>query len=159
MGARRFGGPEVAPERRLAELEFALADAKLDAAKHAALLAPLIDIPIPLERLPNLPPDEIHRKQLAAMVEWAMAGARVQPLVLVLEDLQWFDPTSIDLVHALSERGAQAPLLILATARPEFRPPWSLRPHHSVISLTPLDEAQVQRMVAELSPSTRCQPT
>ena len=50
----RFGGPEVAPERRLAELESVLADAKLDAAKHAALLAPLIAIPIRLERLPNL---------------------------------------------------------------------------------------------------------
>ena len=66
-------------------------------------------------------------RQLAAMVAWAIAGARVQPLVLVIEDLQWFDPTSIDLVHALSDRSAQAPLLILATARPEFRPPWSLR--------------------------------
>ena len=84
------------------------------------------------------------------MVEWALASARVQPIVLVLEDLQWFDPTSIALVQALSERGAQAPLLILATARPEFRPPWSLRPHHKVISLAPLDETQVQRMIAEL---------
>ena len=146
----RFGGPEVAPERRLAELESVLADAKLDAAKHAALLAPLIDLPIRLERLPNLSSEEIPRKQLAAMVEWALASARVQPIVLVLEDLQWFDPTSIALVQALSERGAQAPLLILATARPEFRPPWSLRPHHKVISLAPLDETQVQRMIAEL---------
>ena len=85
------------------------------------------------------------------MAAWAIAGARAQPLVLVFEDLQWFDPTSIDLVRALSDRGAQAPLLILATARAEFRSPWSLRPHHSVISLTPLDDAQVQRMVAELA--------
>ena len=92
------------------------------------------------------------------MVAWAIAGARVQPLVLVFEDLQWFDPTSIDLVRALSDRGAQAPLLILATARPEFRPPWSLRPHHSVISLTPLDDAQVQRMVARTRvTNARCQ--
>jgi hypothetical protein len=146
----RFGGPEVAPERRLAELESVLADAKLDVAKHAALLAPLIEIPIRPETLPKLSSDEIPRKQLAAMVEWALASARVQPIVFVLEDLQWFDPTSIALVQALSERGAQAPLLILATARPEFRPPWSLRPHHKVISLPPLDEAQVQRMIAEL---------
>jgi predicted ATPase len=85
------------------------------------------------------------------MVELATAGARNQPLVLVLEDLQWFDPTSIDLVHALSDRGAQAPILIVATARPEFRPPWGLRPHHKVISLAPLDEAQVQRMISELA--------
>jgi tetratricopeptide (TPR) repeat protein len=75
----------------------------------------------------------------------------VQPLVLVFEDLQWFDPSSIDLIHALSDRGSDAPLFILATARPEFRVPWSLRSHHSVISLTPLDAAEVQRMVAEIA--------
>ena len=80
-----------------------------------------------------------------------MAGARVQPLILVFEDLQWADPSSIDLMQALSEHGSQAPLLILATARPEFQPPWNLRSHHNVISLTPLDAAQVQRMVAEIA--------
>jgi predicted ATPase len=39
----------------------------------------------------------------------------------------------------------------VATTRPEFRPGWSLRSHHSVISLAPLDRAQVAEMVAELS--------
>ena len=59
----------------------------------------------------------------------------------------------IDLVHALNDRCAQAPILLLATARPEFRPPWRSQPHHKVISLAPLDEAQVQRIIAELSVS------
>ena len=114
-------------------------------------MAPLLDIAIPPERLPRLRLADLQRRQLAAMVDWGAAGARVQPLVLVLEDLKWFDPTLIDLIHTLSERGAKAPILILATARPEFRPPWSLRPHHTVISLAPLNEAQVQRMVTELA--------
>jgi predicted ATPase len=68
-----------------------------------------------------------------------------------LEDLHWADPTSLDLLRALADRGAQAPLLLLATTRPEFRPPWSLRAHHSVISLSPLDRAGVARMVGEIS--------
>jgi class 3 adenylate cyclase len=150
-GRVRFGGPEVAPEQRLAELESVLAQVKLDPAEYARLIAPLVNIPVPPERLPHLPPDEIHRKQLAAMVSWIMAGAGVQPLVLVFDDLQWADPSSIDLVQALSEVGGQAPLLILATARPDFRSPWSLRSHHSVISLAPLDATQVARMVAKLA--------
>jgi predicted ATPase len=65
--------------------------------------------------------------------------------------LQWFDPTSIDLVRALSDQGAQAPVLALATARPEFEPPWDHKPHHRLISLAPLDEAQVHRMITELA--------
>jgi class 3 adenylate cyclase/predicted ATPase len=149
-GRARFCGPDVPRERRLAELESVLSQVKLGK-EQAALLAPLIDIPVPPERSPSLSPEEVRRRQLAAMVEWVIAGARVQPVVLVFEDLQWFDPTSIDLVHALSDRSAPAPLLILATSRPEFRPPWSLRPHHGVISLTPLGEAHVQRMVAEVA--------
>jgi class 3 adenylate cyclase len=150
-GCVRFGGPEVAPERRLAELESLLADVKLDATRLAPLLASTVGIPVPPERLPSLSSEEIRRGQLVAMVEWAIAGARHQPLVLVFEDLQWFDPTSIDLVQALIEGNAQAPILILATARSEFRPLWGPRPHHKVISLAPLDDAQVQRMIAELA--------
>ena len=71
--------------------------------------------------------------------------------MLAFEDLHWADPTSLDLMRALAERGAQAPLLIIATTRPEFHPPWSVRPHHSVISLSPLDRAQVARMVRQLA--------
>src|ERR1700722_140067 len=156
-GRARFCGPDVPRERRLAELESALMQVKLGK-EQAALLAPLIDIPVPSERLPSLPPEEVRRRQLAAMVEWVIAGARIQPVVLVFEDLQWFDPTSIDLVHALSDRSAVAPLLILATSRPEFRPPWSLRPHHSVISLTPLGEVHVQRMVAGVASQRALSP-
>ena len=92
------------------------------------------------------------------MVEWAIAGSRNQPLVLVVEDLQWFDPTSIEAVRALIDGAARAPILILGTARPEFRPPWSTRPNHNVISLAPLDDAQVQRMIAEVA-SRRAMPT
>ena len=42
-------------------------------------------------------------------------------------------------------------MFVVATTRPEFRPPWSMRSHHSTISLAPLDRGQVQEMVAELS--------
>ena len=123
----------------------------LDPAEYAPLLAPLVDIPLPEERAAKLAPEELRRRQLAALVAWFLAGARSQPVVLAFEDLHWADPTSLDLMQALAERGAQAPLLILATARPEFRPPWSLRSHHSVISLSPLDRADVAQMVGELA--------
>jgi class 3 adenylate cyclase len=87
----RFGGPDAPAERRLAELESLLAAVHLDVATQAPLLAPLMDIPLPPERLPRLSAEETRRSQLTAMVEWAIAGAHNQPLVLVFEDLQWFD--------------------------------------------------------------------
>ena len=69
MGAGKVWRSRGCAGARLAELESVLADAKLDPAKHSALLGPLIDIPIRHDRLPHLSSEEIPRKQLAAMVE------------------------------------------------------------------------------------------
>jgi len=150
-GRQRFGGADIPAGQRLADLENTLQLIGLDPAEHAPLVAPLVDIPLPPGGGANLPPEELRRRQLAGLMAWFLAGARSQPAALVFEDLHWADPTTLDLMQALAERGAQAPLLILATTRPEFRPPWSLRSHHSVISLSPLDRAAVAEMVGELS--------
>jgi class 3 adenylate cyclase/predicted ATPase len=150
-GRARFGGADVPAERRLAELESTLVQVKLDPAEHVSLLAPLLDIPLPQARTPALAPEELRRRQLAALTNWVMASARVQPIVLAFEDLHWADPTTLDVLRGIAERGALAPLFIVATTRPEFRAPWGMRSHHGTISLAPLDRAQVRDMVAELS--------
>ena len=149
-GRLRFGA-DVPAEQRLADLENTLALVGLDGAEYAPLVAPLVAVALPDDRLAKLAPEELRRRQLAAMTAFVLAGARSQPVVLAFEDLHWADPTSLDLLRGLAERGAQAPLLLIATTRPEFRPPWSVRSHHSVISLSPLDRAQVARMVGELA--------
>jgi class 3 adenylate cyclase/predicted ATPase len=149
-GRQRFGADEPAA-RRLVDLENTLRLIGLDPAEYAPLLAPLVEIPLPEERAAKHAPEELRRRQLAALTAWYLAGARTQPAVLAFEDLHWADPTSLDLMQALAERGRTAPLFIIATARPEFRPPWSLRSHHSVISLRPLDRADVAQMVGELA--------
>jgi class 3 adenylate cyclase/predicted ATPase len=150
-GRQRFGGADVPAERRLADLESSLAQGKLDPQENAALLAPLLDIPLPKERIPALASDELRRRQLAALTNWVIAGARVQPVVLALEDLHWADPTTLDVLRGIAERGALAPLYVVTTTRPEFRPPWGMRSHHATISLAPLDRQQVREMVSELS--------
>jgi predicted ATPase len=71
--------------------------------------------------------------------------------VLALEDMHWADPTTLDLLRGIAERGALAPLFVLITARPEFRQPWGARSHHGTISLVPLDRQQVRDMVGELA--------
>ena len=150
-GRQQFGGAETPAGQRLADLESALALIGLPPAEYAPLIAPLFDVPLPRGRMAKLAPEELRRRQLAALVAWVLASARSQAITLAFEDLHWADPTTLDLMGALAERGAQAPLFIIATARPEFRSPWSLRPHHSVIALSPLDRAQVASMVGEIS--------
>jgi class 3 adenylate cyclase/predicted ATPase len=150
-GRQRFGGADVPAERRLADLEDTLTLIKLDPAENVPLLAPLLDMPLSKERVLTLPPEELRGRQFGALIGWTIASAKVQPLVLAFEDLHWSDPTTLDVLRGLAERGALAPLFIVATARPEFRPPWSIRSHHGTISLAPLDRSQVRDMVTELS--------
>jgi predicted ATPase/class 3 adenylate cyclase len=150
-GRMRFGSADVAAGQRFAELENTLALVKLDPAENAALLAPLLDITVPAERVPAWPADELRRRQLTALTNWVMAGARAQPIVLAVEDLHWADPTTLDVLRGIAERGALAPLFVVATMRPEFRPLWGMRSHHGVISLAPLDRHQVRHMVHGLA--------
>ncbi len=149
-GRLRFGADAPA-EQRLADLEGTLRLIGLDPIEHTPLLAPLVDIPLPPGREATLAPEELRHRQLAAFVAWVLAGARSQPVVLAFEDLQWADPTSLDVLRALAERGGHAPLFLIATSRPEFRPSWGMRSHHSAISLAPLKRAQVYQMVGELA--------
>ena len=148
-GRRRYGGADVPAEKHLADLENSLGQMKLDPQENAALLAPLFDIPLAPDRALAFPSEELRRLQLLALTAAVMASARVQPVVLALEDVHWADPTTIDVVRGIAERGALAPLFVLITARPEFRPSWGARSHHGTISLVPLDRHQVRRMVED----------
>ncbi len=150
-GRLRFGGAEVAAEKRLAWLEHGLVQVGLDPREHAPILAPLLDIPLPEARAPKLSPEELRRRQHAAVVAWALAGARAQPMALVIEDLHWADPTTLDVLMALADLGASARLFIVMTGRPEFRPPWPARSHHASLSLVPLDRAEIVKMVGSIA--------
>src|SRR5215472_8674219 len=66
-GRQRFGGADLPADRQLSDLENTLALIKLDPAENAPLLAPLLDIPLPPERRPILAPEELRRRQLAAL--------------------------------------------------------------------------------------------
>src|SRR5262249_30731543 len=118
---------------------------------NAPLLAPLLDIAVPEARAPKFAAEELRRRRLAAIAAWVLAGARAQPVVLAFEDLHWADPTSLDLMKILAERGATAPLFIVVTARPEFRAPWATFSHHGVASLAPLDRAEIRTMVGAIA--------
>ena len=150
-GRERFGGAEVPAEQRVAELESTLTQIKLDPADNVPLLAPLLAIPLPEERMPNLAPEELRRRQLGALIAVLFASARVQPIVSALEDLHWADPSTLDVLRGIAESGALAPLFVLVSTRPEFRLPWRMRSHHGTISLAPLDRDQVRHMVGDLA--------
>jgi class 3 adenylate cyclase/tetratricopeptide (TPR) repeat protein len=144
--------PGAPAEEQFTQLESALLLAGLKPAEALPLIAPLLDVPIPAKYPPSAPsPEQQRRRLLATLVELALGTARVQPTVITTEDLHWADPSTLELIELLVEQGARARLLLLYTARAEFRVQWPLRAHHTQITLNRLSSRNVRTMVAQVA--------
>jgi class 3 adenylate cyclase/tetratricopeptide (TPR) repeat protein len=147
-------GDEPADEQ-LTQLESALGLAGIKPAEALPLIAPLLNLPLPAKYPPlALSPEQQRRRLLATLVEWALGAARVQPTIIAIEDLHWADPSTLELLQLLVEQGATARLLLLYTARPEFRAPWPPRAHHTQITLNRLNARNVRAMIGQVAAQT-----
>ena len=72
-------------------------------------------------------------------------------MVLVIEDLQWMDPSTLELLHRFVDQGTPAPILTILTARPEFPSPWSNTPKIATLHLDRLLHPQTEQMVQQLT--------
>ena len=139
-------------QEQIAQLERRLAAVGLKPEEAVPLIAPLLNLPLPAEYpASTLSSEHQRRRLLATLVEWVIGSARAQPLVIATEDLHWADPSTLELIQLLVEQGATAPLLLLYTARPEFRPPWPPRAHHTQITLNRLSARNVRTMVGQVA--------
>jgi predicted ATPase len=74
-------------------------------------------------------------------------------VLAVWEDLHWADPSTLELLGLLLDQVPTARLLLVLTARPEFRPPWALQAHLTQFTLTRLVRPQVEEMVLRVTGS------
>jgi len=146
------GNGDKSAEVLLAQLEPRLELAGLKPAETIPLIAPLLNLPLS-DKYPPLPlsPEQQRRRLLATLVEWVLGTARVQPLVVATEDLHWADASTLELIQLLVEQGATARLLLLYTARPEFRAQWPPRAHYTQVTLSRLSARNVRTMVEEVA--------
>jgi class 3 adenylate cyclase len=139
-------------EQRLAALEASLALAGIKPNEAVPLIAPLLELPVGAKYPPtSMAPDQQRKRLLATLVAWTFGAAKAQPLVIATEDLHWADPSTLELTQILVEQGATARLLLLYTARPEFRAQWQPRAHHTQITLNRLSAVNVRAMVGEVA--------
>jgi class 3 adenylate cyclase/predicted ATPase len=140
---------EDTPEAKLDKLTAVLAPASQE---DGALLAELLSLPTeggfpPLQ----LTPQRKKEKTFEALLRQADGLARERPVLMLFEDVHWIDPSSRELLDLVVERVPRLPVLLLATFRPEFQPPWTGQAHVTVLVLNRLDRregaALVQRVV------------
>src|SRR4030095_4553275 len=143
---------EVTPDTRLAMLEQALETAGLPLGEVAPRLAALVSLPVP-DRYPPLTVSPQRQKQQTqeALVAWMLAEAAQQPVLAIWEDLHWADPSTLELLEFLQEQAPTARLLLVLTARPEFRPPWAPRSYVTPLTLTRLLRPQVEELVLRMT--------
>src|SRR5439155_5673536 len=79
--------------------------------------------------------------------------AAQQPLVFVMEDLHWVDPTTLEFLSLLVDQGPTARILALFTLRPDFSPPWTWRAHLTQITLHLLPRRQAAEITFRVAHS------
>ena len=72
---------------------------------------------------------------LEALGTLLVRGACVQPLLLVMEDLHWADPSTLKLLGSWLARVQSARILVVLSARPEFHAPWAPGPGFHTVAL------------------------
>jgi len=147
------------PERRLDKLEALLALGTTQVQAVAPLFAALLSIPFG-DRYPQLAfsPAQQRRRTLAALLDQFESHARQQPILLLIEDAQWADDTSLELLDLIVERARQLPIVALVTFRTEFEPPWAGLANVGTLTLGRLDRENVESIVTQVA-SGRALPT
>jgi class 3 adenylate cyclase/tetratricopeptide (TPR) repeat protein len=137
-----------APEARLTALDRTVRLAGLDQAEAVPLLADLLS----LDRRrdpgePELTPRDARSSTLRILEALLVADPARQPLLLVVEDLHWADPTTIELLERITANLPARSALCVVTFRPELEPPWAGRRSVLDIRLGPLSSEHVREML------------
>src|SRR5437763_7016251 len=99
----------------------------------------------------DLSPQRKKERTLAALLRQLQALARRQPILMIFEDLHWIDPTSRELLDLTVEKITGLPVLLVATYRPEFQPPWVGQSPVTVMALNRLGRSDGAALVHRLA--------
>jgi TOMM system kinase/cyclase fusion protein len=145
--------PEDTPNEKLGKLEQMLSQYRLPIKESVPLLAPLLSLALPEHRYPplNVSPHRQRQKALKAIVSILLELAEHHPVLFIVEDLHWTDPTTLELLGLLLDQTPTASLLVLLTCRPYFHPAWHHRSYLTEITVNRLSHAQVEQIVIDMT--------
>ncbi len=144
--------PNDAPETRFAKLVAYQSDCypAMDLGDVVPLFATLLSLPmVPPYRLPDTPLRAHRERIMNLVVNQLHALSETGPVLVVMEDLHWCDPTTIELLSRIVKSPNATRTFVLCTARPEFQSPWpeAVMP---LRRLAPLSGAAVRTLIESL---------
>src|SRR5262249_37773713 len=92
-----------------------------------------------------------RQKTLETIVAILLELAERQPVLFIVEDLHWTDPTTLELLNLVIEQIPMTSILTVLTCRPHFQPAWHHRSYLTEMTLNRLAQPQGERMVTRIA--------
>ena len=139
-----------APQAKLDKLDAVFAQAATSP-EDAALLAEMLSLPND-GRYPalELTPEQRRQGTLEALMSQLVGLARQQPVLMILEDAHWVDPTSLEAFGRTVDRIRMLPVLLIVTFRPEFNAQWVGQSHVTSLTLNRLGKRKAAAIVTRI---------
>jgi class 3 adenylate cyclase/predicted ATPase len=140
------------PDEKFGKLEQMLRQYRLPLEESVQLFAPLLSVPLPAHHYPplNLSPQRQRQKTLETIITILQEEAERHPVLFIVEDLHWADPTTLELLNLVIEQIPTASLLVLLTCRPHFQPAWHHRSYLTEVTVHRLSQHATERMAAQV---------
>jgi class 3 adenylate cyclase len=119
--------------------------------QDAALFAEMLSLPND-GRYPvlDLSPEERRQRTQKALTAQLAGLTRQRPVLMIVEDAHWVDPTSLEVFGRTVDQIKTLPVLLIVTFRPEFTAPWAGRSHVTSLALNRLGEREATAIIAGL---------
>ena len=136
------------PQVKLNKLDAVLAQTSTSK-QDAALFAEMLSLPND-GRYPSLEltPEQRRQRTLEALTAQLARSARQRPVLMIVEDGHWIDPTSLEVFGRTVDRVKTLSALLIVTFRPEFDAPWAGRSHVTSLALNRLGERETAAIIA-----------
>jgi predicted ATPase len=99
----------------------------------------------------ELAPQQRRQRTLEALTMQIEALTRLNPVLMIFEDVHWIDPTSLEALGRAIDRIRTLGALLIITYRPEFEPPWIGRPHVTALTVNRLGQREIAAMIDGVS--------
>ena len=144
---------EGTPATKVEKLERELHQYRLPVEETVPLFAPLFSLPLSEDRYPPLAlsPQRQRQKTLETLVAILQELAEHQPMLFIVEDLHWTDPTTLELLNLVIEQIPTTSMLTLLTCRPTFQPSWHHRSYMTEMTLNRLSPTQVEQIITRMT--------
>jgi predicted ATPase/class 3 adenylate cyclase len=143
---------EESPQQKIGKLEGFVVQYGLPLAEAVPLLAALLSLPLPADYAPlTMSPEQQKQQTLHVLLTILLRIAAQQPVLFVMEDLHWVDPSTLEMLSLLVDQGPTARILALFTFRPDFASPWAGRAHLTQLTVNRLPRRQAVEVIRQVA--------